>query len=1192
MKYLPTLIFISFFCFCCLPSAKAQVNESDSLELVNFYNTTCNDGCTLDWDFNDPVRNWEGVYLSANRVDKLHAIHKGLSGTIPDLNLPELTELKFIGNSLSGTIPNFSNLPKLTQLNLNQNQLIGEIPDFSYLPNLVELNLFYNQLNGPIPNFSNLPNLKYIRFYNNQLSDSIPNFNLINPQIINLSDNMLSGPIPDHSHLTNLTNLNISNNQLSGCFSMYLKSLCNISVNTSGNPDLPNNGNFSAFCNNDIGLCDLYAPPSDSLQLVNFYNTSCKEGCTLEWDFNQPVNTWEGVTLAIYGVENLILHSKGLSGQLPELDLPYLKDLSLYDNNFSGHIPDFNLPELIDINISANQLTGTVPNFTQPYLEIINLHGNQLTDTIPDFNLPRLRSLSLYNNQLTGAIPEFLNARNLQILSLTENRLSGPVPDFTQLYDVLFILIRQNNFSHEDIRENHDTNSSLGYKYAYSPQYFGNEQFHTDTIGATVILSPDPTIPYNNPSVRWVQNEEFITTSYVLNDTTYLIPSLDTVDIGVYQYRFIDYTLSPEVEFHSRPINNYVEGLDLEGEPVIQGELIVEYGEDKSQMEIDSIRNELVTEYGGVILDSCGCKVHLDLWKFGEDTLDVVREIIGLDKVNERRTSSTEIDGNRNNLFVPDYNEAEYILIGKPVENTNDIAKVVVGVIDTGINIYHNAIYDNLWSNKAEKNGIPGIDDDNNGYADDIFGYDFVKDSLMSDTHGHGTKVGGIIAANVPQDMDIQVMPVKTFGDAGRGSLFDMLCGVYYAIDNGSDIVNISAGYKGEKSVILQKALQYGRDKDVLFVVAAGNDTLDLNTVNYWPATFTRDTTLADAVITVTAVDNTYNLAEYASYGDTTVSIATSGQNILAPAEYDLESFDYIGGTSAATPIVSLALGIEKIKCPNKSCATLREDFLNNTDIAADLIDIVEEGRMLNMQTRKLSKLKVYLEGALLKPDGTYATSMKTKLNQRGILPGQTPVNPSVAPTPAGQPFTTSPWNYDGTEWGNTDFYVEDRVDWVLVSLRTETTKDSEIYRTAAQLKKDGTVEFYRPIMDLTSIADSVHIVVEHRNHLGVMSPNKVPVREGRFEYDFTSENSFRDPTGVGQVEIAPDVWAMIVGDSSQENDYPHYDINGGDKAIWIQHNGYHDRYLPSDYDMNGDVNGNDKAIWSNRIGLSNRVPK
>jgi len=773
-------------------------------------------------------------------------------------------------------------------------------------------------------------------------------------------------------------------------------------------------------------------------------------------------------------------------------------------------------------------------------------------------------------------------------IAVTNNRLSGTIPDFSHL---IYFTVKYNDFSHDDIRINHNANNSINY-YKYTPQYFGNEQFHTDTIGAMVTLLPDPSIPYTSPSIRWLQNDEFITPNYALNDTSHVIPSLDTADIGVYQFRFINYTLSPEIEFYSRPINNYAKGLDLEGEPIIQGELILEYGLNQSQAEIDSIRNELITDYGGVILDSCGCKVQLDLWKFGEDNLDGVREAIGINGTHERRTSSTEIDGNRDNFYVPDYKEAEYIIIGEPIENTNDTAKVVVGVIDTGINTFHNAIYDNLWRNQAEQNGTIGIDDDQNGYIDDIFGYDFVSDSLMHDANGHGTKVGGVITANTPEGMDIQVMPVRTFNEEGRGSLFDMLCGVYYAIDNGSDIVNISAGYKGQKSEILQKALQYGRDREVLFVVAAGNDTLDLNTVNYWPATFTRDNTLENTIITVTALDSTHNLTDYASFGDRAINIATSGQGLLAPAEYDMESFDYISGTSASAPVVSLALATEKIKSPNKSSATLREDFLNNADIAANLIDLVEEGRMLDVKIRQLSKLRVFLEGALLNSDGTYSDNMRTTLNQRGLLPGQEPVSSFAAPTPAGQPYKNTPWNYNGLEWSNTDYYLENRVDWVLVSLRTEIASNTEIYRTAAQVKQDGVVEFYRPIEDLTGIADSVYIVVEHRNHMGVMSPQKVPVYSGRFVYDFTKQDSYKDPTSVGQIEVKSGVWAMISGDSSQENDQPYYDINGYDKAIWGNENGLYDEYLRSDYDMNGDINGNDKKIWSAKIGLSNRVPK
>lgn len=1358
MKNIVIFSVLSVLLSCCFTKTKAQVNPSDSLELVSFYQSVCNTGCTLNWDFTQPVSTWSGIELSNNSVSKITIAEKGLSGNIPDLNLPNLIEIFLVKNQLSGPIPDFSNLPNLIFLFLSQNELSGTIPDFSNLTNLSSMYLDHNQLGGPIPDFSNLSTVNSISFSKNNLSGPIPDFsNLLALNTLNLSENNLSDTIPNFTNLpylsqlyidnnaltgsipvftnfNNLSSIDASNNQLSGCFdNALLSSLCDIGVqyNFEGNPGLPGGGDFRSFCDTGFGSC-IPIPPgqSDSLELVKLYNATCNNGCTLNWDFTQPVSTWEGITLSNSFVSGIFIVERGLEGVIPNLNLPNLRDLSLGNNSLKGAIPDFsNLPELRYLFLEYNQLSGPIPDFSNlPNLLIIDFTENQLSGALPDFsNLPNLESLSIINNELSGSIPNFTNLSNLvdlfiggnqlsgtipnfnnlprltmfgfgdnqltgpipnfsylsnlSELYVTGNKLSGSIPDFNNLRKLTYldlgsnefsdtipnfsylgrlvflnlqnndlsgsipnfdnlplleylhlnfnqlsgtipdfdnmprlldlyvghnqlsgtipdlsylegISIKYNNFSHEDIRKNYAANSTVSYAYTHTPQYFGNEQFHTDTIGARVVLSPVPSIPYANPSVRWLQNEAFITPGYALNDTLYIIPALDATDIGVYQYHFIDYTLSPEVEFHSRPINNYVDGLDLQQEPTIQGELIIDYNINQSQAEIDSIRNELITKHGGVILDSCGCKVQLDLWKFGEDDIDIVREKIKINGTHERRTSSTEIDGNRNNFFIPDYNEAEYIITGEPIENTNDTTKVVVGVIDTGINTFHNSIYDNLWRNQAEQNGTPGIDDDQNGYIDDIFGYDFVSDSIMHDFHGHGTKVGGIITANTPQNMDIQVMPIRTFNEEGRGSLFDMLCGIYYAIENNSDIVNISAGYKGEKSTILQKALQYGRDKDVLFVVAAGNDTLDLNTEDYWPATFTRDTTLENTIITVTALDSTQMLADYANYGDTTVTIATSGQGLLAPAEYDLESFDYITGTSASAPVISLALATEKIKYPGKNPTALRGDFLNNTDISTDLINVVEGGRMFNVKIRQPSKLRVFLEGPLISSNGTYSDTMRTTLNQRGLLPGQEPIGPFAAPTPAGQPYKNTPWNYNGLEWSNTDYYLENRVDWVLVSLRTEIASNTEIYRTAAQVKQDGVVEFYRPIEDLTGIADSVYIVVEHRNHMGVMSPQKVPVYSGRFVYDFTKQDSYKDPTSVGQIEVKSGVWAMISGDSSQENDQPYYDINGYDKAIWGNENGLYDEYLRSDYDMNGDINGSDKKIWSEKIGLSNRVPK
>jgi len=233
----------------------------------------------------------------------------------------------------------------------------------------------------------------------------------------------------------------------------------------------------------------------------------------------------------------------------------------------------------------------------------------------------------------------------------------------------------------------------------------------------------------------------------------------------------------------------------------------------------------------------------------------------------------------------------------------------------------------------------------------------------------------------------------------------------------------------------------------------------------------------------------------------------------------------------------------------------------------------------------------IILEGAY----DVAADSMKTKLNTvRKLLPVQTPTSNLVTPTPAEQPYGISPWNYTGTE--GEDFtdadYTEELVDWVLVSFRTEVEAAAEVSRTAALLLSNGNVDFVdRCALDLSQNIDSVYAVVEHRNHIGVMTPYKIPILNGVLTYDFTLQDSYKDPTSYGQKQLAPDVWGMFCCDGNQQ-DIPSFDINGNDKTIWFDSNGFFDLYIPADYNMDGDINGADKAIWVENNGISSRVPK
>ena len=218
---------------------------------------------------------------------------------------------------------------------------------------------------------------------------------------------------------------------------------------------------------------------------------------------------------------------------------------------------------------------------------------------------------------------------------------------------------------------------------------------------------------------------------------------------------------------------------------------------------------------------------------------------------------------------------------------------------------------------------------------------------------------------------------------------------------------------------------------------------------------------------------------------------------------------------------------------------------------------------------------------------------MLNGLSGRGLLPGQTPVSALVTPTPTGQPYSAAPWSYSGTEGGNwTDNdYPNDVVDWLLVSFRTSTEKNSEVSMTAALLRQDGSIDFPARCALGLGVADSVYIVIEHRNHMGIMSPDAIPVIGGMLTYDFSTSDSYRDPTSFGQKQLADGTWVMFAGDGNQ-TDMPSFDITGEDKTIWFDNNGEFDQYKAADYNLNGDVNGADKAYWFGNNGVSSRVPK
>ncbi len=209
---------------------------------------------------------------------------------------------------------------------------------------------------------------------------------------------------------------------------------------------------------------------------------------------------------------------------------------------------------------------------------------------------------------------------------------------------------------------------------------------------------------------------------------------------------------------------------------------------------------------------------------------------------------------------------------------TGESRPVIVAVLDTGLDYFHPDISpDNIWRNHAETPN--GIDDDGNGYVDDLIGWNFVEnDNKPWDLSGHGTHIAGIIgaASNNGHGMaginwGVQIMPLKIMNFTGRGRTVPMAEAIYYAVDKGASVINLSLGAEDE-SRIQREAVDYAKSKGVLVVAAAGNSGLDTAIIT--PASL-------DNVITVVATGPDGKRAPFSNFGDA-VDIAAPGVDILS----------------------------------------------------------------------------------------------------------------------------------------------------------------------------------------------------------------------------------------------------------------------------------------------------------------------
>ncbi|MCQ8885654.1 S8 family serine peptidase [Pseudoalteromonas agarivorans] len=278
---------------------------------------------------------------------------------------------------------------------------------------------------------------------------------------------------------------------------------------------------------------------------------------------------------------------------------------------------------------------------------------------------------------------------------------------------------------------------------------------------------------------------------------------------------------------------------------------------------------------------------------------------------------------------------------------------VVVGVIDTGIDYSHSDLASNMWVNSSEVPG-DGIDNDGNGFVDDVHGINAITNSGdPMDDEGHGTHVSGTIGASgnnatgvVGVNHEVSLVGCKFLDAAGNGSTSDAIKCIDYMVGLKNAGVNLrvlnNSWGGGGYSQALADAIASSEAADLLFVAAAGNDTIDNDVNPHYPSNYENA-----SVLSVASTDQTDNISWFSHYGLTSVDMGAPGSAILSTTPG--ESYASYSGTSMATPHVAGAAALVLSINPELNTQELKELLMSSGDANAALQGVTVAGTRLNV---------------------------------------------------------------------------------------------------------------------------------------------------------------------------------------------------------------------------------------------------
>jgi subtilisin family serine protease len=325
----------------------------------------------------------------------------------------------------------------------------------------------------------------------------------------------------------------------------------------------------------------------------------------------------------------------------------------------------------------------------------------------------------------------------------------------------------------------------------------------------------------------------------------------------------------------------------------------------------------------------------------------------------------------------------------------------LAAVIDTGILYSHPDLVDNLWTNPGEVAG-DGIDNDGNGYIDDIHGWNAITNSgNANDDQGHGTHCAGIMGARGNNSRGIpgvawntKLIAVKFLSATGSGSTADAIKGINYLTtlrQRGHSVVLSNNSWGGGGfNVALQTAIQNHAQAGILFVAAAGNDNSNNDAVPKYPASYT-----VANILSVASTDSANQRSSFSNYGIVSVDIAAPGSGIYST--YLSNSYVFMNGTSMAAPQVSGIAILMQAACNNTlTYQQVLDGILSTGTVHTHLAGVVKTSAIAHAQ-RAVNWAIATCSSSTPPPTQTH-TPTPTSTNTPTVTPTRTPT-PTATPT-------------------------------------------------------------------------------------------------------------------------------------------------------------------------------------------------